>query len=167
MVDANQAWDLATVRDIAPGIAAVDPAWLEEPLHVEDLAGYADLADLGLPIAAGESVFTAPWLRRLVDGCAIAVLTPDLQRLGGLTGWRHAVDGVRDCVGQVCSHLYPEFSIHLLAAEPRPAPLEWVDWNRAFVSPPTVPRGGVIEVPQERGFGLEYDWEAVRHFTVA
>ena len=65
MIDANQRWDLET-RDARRSTrsAAVRPAWIEEPLRADDLAGHAELARrIDVPIAVGENLHTALPLR--------------------------------------------------------------------------------------------------------
>ena len=56
MIDAGQPWDWRTALRRTRQFAEYRPFWLEEPLHPEDVAGYAKLtASSETPIAGGES----------------------------------------------------------------------------------------------------------------
>src|SRR4051794_33580185 len=62
--------------------------------------------------------------------------TPDLDRIGGVTGWTQAAT-LADASGiPLSSHLYPEVSAHLLAASPTAHWLEYVDWAAPLLAPP-------------------------------
>ena len=43
---------------------------------------------------------------------------PDLERIGGVTGWQRAAALAATHRIEMSSHLYPEVSAHLLAATP-------------------------------------------------
>jgi len=43
---------------------------------------------------------------------------PDLERIGGVTGWRQAAELAAVNRIKMSSHLFPEASAHLLAATP-------------------------------------------------
>ncbi|MAH76120.1 MAG: hypothetical protein CBC62_08655 [Opitutia bacterium TMED102] len=87
MVDVQYAWDsadraLATVCDWAE----FDVYFLETPLWVDDLDGYARMHDeSGLRIAAGEWQTTRHEFADLMDRGKIDIAQPDVGRVGGLT----------------------------------------------------------------------------------
>ncbi len=61
---------------------------------------------------------------------------PDLMRIGGVTGFmRCAIAGAAAI--PLSSHLYPEFSAHLLRASESAHWLEWRDWGNPFVAEPS------------------------------
>lgn len=168
IVDANQAWDIPTVERAAPELSRLSVSWLEEPILAYDFDGYDELAkNVDVPLAAGESLFGPGALARLVSGGAIHMLTPDLQRVGGVTGWLETIKRTESHVPLVSAHLYPEFSSHLLAACTRPGPVEWVSWAQVFAMPPVRPRNGRLGLAEEPGFGITYDWDAVARFALA
>ncbi len=60
MIDAWMLWDLATTLKVANETANCRLNWIEEPLPVDDVAGYVELARrCPVPIAGGEHEFTA------------------------------------------------------------------------------------------------------------
>jgi L-alanine-DL-glutamate epimerase-like enolase superfamily enzyme len=61
---------------------------------------------------------------------------PDLERIGGVTGWQRAAALAAVNRIKMSSHLYPELSAHLLAASPTCHFLEYVDWADAIVEEP-------------------------------
>ena len=68
MVDAGQAWDVATALDRARLLEPLKITWLEEPLSQDDLKGYAELcARSPVPIAAGEGEVTSWGFEELIE----------------------------------------------------------------------------------------------------
>ena len=61
---------------------------------------------------------------------------PDLERIGGVTGWLRAAALAAARRIPMSSHLYPEVSAHLLAATPTAHWLEYVDWADKIVAEP-------------------------------
>jgi hypothetical protein len=60
MIDANQRWDLPTASRAIRALSAFDLAWVEEPLVSDDLHALTRLrADVAVPIAVGENLYTA------------------------------------------------------------------------------------------------------------
>jgi L-fuconate dehydratase len=58
MVDANQQWTLPQALDICARLKEIDPFWIEEPTHPDDVIGHKTLADAIAPVklALGEHV---------------------------------------------------------------------------------------------------------------
>jgi hypothetical protein len=81
---------------------------------------------------------------------------PDLDRIGGVTGWQRAA-ALASTVGiEMSLHIFPEVSAHLLAATLTCHWLEYVDWagrswpNRC-ASPTAWPRCRIGRAPACRG----------------
>ena len=66
----------------------------------------------------------------------------------------------------VSSHLYPEVSVHLLAATASRHWLEYVDWAAPLLTEPLQVVDGQVAVPERPGHGMVWDEEAVRRFQV-
>jgi mandelate racemase len=64
------------------------------------------------------------------------------------------------------SHLYPEVSVHLLAATPTAHWLEYVDWANAFLQEPLRIEDGYAIPSNRPGNGLEWDTALVKRFAV-
>src|SRR5439155_9706925 len=88
MVDANQAWSLEQAEAFCRKARDLDIFWLEEPLTKDDEEGYARLtATAGIPIAAGEREYSLEVFHRLLGRRHLAVVQPDVLRVGGITQW--------------------------------------------------------------------------------
>jgi mandelate racemase len=91
---------------------------------------------------------------------------PDLERIGGVTGWQRAaalaaVHGI-----EISSHLFPEVSAHLLAATPTCHWLEWVDWAEAILDEPLKIVDGDAVVPDRPGNGVMWNAKAVEKYRI-
>src|SRR5262245_66678956 len=77
---------------------------------------------------------------------------PDLERIGGVTGWQRAAALAAVHRIEMSSHLYPEISAHLLAATPTCHFLEYVDWADKIVREPLrIVDGHVRPLPGRSG----------------
>ncbi len=88
MVDANQAWDLATAKAMAARLAEFSLRWIEEPLMADRPAGeWAELAAAApAPLAAGENMRGAGQFEEAIGSGLFGVLQPDLAKWGGHSG---------------------------------------------------------------------------------
>ena len=128
MVDANQLWDLPTARRAAQKLSAFDIFWLEEPLPAEDFQGYARLrAAIGIPLAAGESLYTEAQFRDLLLAGAVDFVQPNVCRVGGITPFLRIARLARLFDVPVMPHLLPDISGQLAMALPLPGMIEDID----------------------------------------
>ncbi|MCC2683166.1 MAG: mandelate racemase [Paenibacillaceae bacterium] len=158
MGDVNQGWSPAQALDAGAQLAAEGLSWLEEPVDAEDDEAHAVLtAHLQLAVATGENLYGIRPFRRFLQAHAATVYTPDLQRVGGVTGWLQLRDlfeanNVRHSV-----HLFPEFAVHLLASAKQPDKLEWMSWASALFQEPLECERGIVSAPLRPGFGMEWN----------
>ena len=88
---------------------------------------------------------------------ACDLVMPDLERIGGITGWLRA-SALRPRAGlPMSSHLYPEVSAHLLAATPTAHWLEYVDWMSPLLAEPLQIVDGMAVPSSRPGLGLEWN----------
>src|SRR5262249_61035206 len=93
LADVNQGWGETTGIRTGKALEGVGLYWLEEPLPYEDLEGSARVAAaLVTPIASGETEYGWLGMKRYLDARAADILMPDLQRMGGVTGYLRALD---------------------------------------------------------------------------
>jgi mandelate racemase len=90
---------------------------------------------------------------------------PDLERIGGVTGWQRAASLAAAAGIAMSSHIFPEVSAHLLAVTPTCHWLEYVDWAAPILVEPLRIEAGMALVPEHPGTGLVWDEEAVRRLT--
>src|SRR5579864_5859371 len=167
MVDYNQALSVAEALERGRMLDAENVFWLEEPIRHDDYAGSAKLArELKTPIQIGENFSESAAMATALSAEASDFVMPDLERIGGVSGWQRAaaLAAVRGI--EMSSHLFPEVSAHLLAATPTCHFLEYVDWADKIVQQPLRIVDGCA-VPSDRpGNGLVWDAAAVEHYRL-
>jgi len=176
MVDAGLCWDTATAIRRARQFEQFNLTWLEEPLHPDNVQGYARLSSQSpIPIAAGEEICDLKEFQQIMDVGGIDVVQVDVTRVGGLTrakriGW-DSVERHRLCV----NHSYMTgvniaASLHFLAALPNTHYFEYCVEPGALRQTLTKQRfpivNGEIIVPEEPGLGVELDENVVERFRV-
>jgi mandelate racemase len=167
MVDYNQALsvDDALIRGRALDIENV--YWLEEPIRHDDYVGAARLArELKVPIQIGENLSLPAAMVAALEHHAADYVMPDLERIGGVTGWLQAADIAQTHGIKMSSHLFPEVSAHLLAATPTCHYLEYVDWANPLLQEPLAIVEGKAVVPARPGNGMVWDKSAVERYRM-
>lgn len=175
MIDAGLCYDASIAIRRTHQFAEFRPFWLEEPLHPDDLEGYARLVQASpLRIAAGEQETTLQGFQALLDA-GLDVLQPDVARVGGISRaieiGRLTAQRRRLCV----NHSYKTgisiaASLHFLAALPNAALLEYCVEPSALRQTLTRQRfplvDGYVMVPQEPGLGIDLDEEVIARYRV-
>jgi mandelate racemase len=168
MVDYNQALSLAQALERGRALDQEGIYWLEEPIRHDDYAGNATLArELKTPIQIGENFSESPAMAVALAAGAADYVMPDLERIGGVTGWLRAAALAATHRVEMSSHLFPEVSAHLLAATPTAHFLEYVDWADKILAEPLEIVDGFAVVPQRPGNGLIWDAKAVEKYRIA
>jgi L-alanine-DL-glutamate epimerase-like enolase superfamily enzyme len=176
MVDAGLCWDTATALRRAKQFEPFQLNWLEEPLHPDNLQGYARLsAQSPVRIAAGEEICDPSEFRQMMDVGGIDVVQVDVTRVGGLArskrvGWE-SYERHRLCV----NHSYKTgvniaASLHFMAALPNSHYFEYCVEQGALRQTLTRQRFPVVDgdivVPEEPGLGVELDENVVDEYRV-
>jgi mandelate racemase len=165
MVDYNQALSLALERGRALDQEGI--YWLEEPIRHDDYAGNATLVrELETPIQIGENFSESSAMAVALAAGAADYVMPDLERIGGVTGWLRAAALAATHRIEMSSHLFPEVSAHLLAATPTAHFLEYMDWADRILAQPLEIVDGFAIVPQRPGNGLTWDAKAVEKYRI-
>jgi mandelate racemase len=168
MVDYNQALTAEEAIRRGRALDGEGVYWMEEPIRHDDHAGCAGVARaVSTPIQIGENFSLVHDMERALAAQACDYVMPDLERIGGVTGWQRAAELARAREISMSSHLYPEVSAHLLAVTPTAHWLEYVDWANPLVTEPLRIADGKAVISNRPGNGLEWDVEAVRRFRVA
>jgi L-alanine-DL-glutamate epimerase-like enolase superfamily enzyme len=167
LADVNQGWDEVTALRVGRELEPFGLYWLEEPLLYEDLEGCARVAAaLATPIATGESDYGPLAVKRHIDARAADILMPDLQRMGGVTGFQKAATLCEAGHVPLSSHLFMETSIHCLATAPNALILEHMGWWEPLFEDALVVRDGEALVPDRPGIGAGVRREALTRFRV-
>jgi L-alanine-DL-glutamate epimerase-like enolase superfamily enzyme len=166
-VDANQALTVDRAIRTARQLEGLNVDWLEEPLPRADVGGYRQLAAAtSIPLAAGEREYGLEPFDRLMEARAIAVVQPDLLRVGGVTGWRAVAARAEAAHLRIAPHFYREYDLHLAAACPNLIGIEWFSWLDELLCVPPQLRDGLAVVPETPGFGVEFRRDAIAEYEV-
>lgn len=167
MVDYNQALSLAQALERGRALDQEGIYWLEEPIRHDDYRGYAALvSELKVPIQLGENFSESDAMLVALDAGACDYVMPDLERIGGVTGWMRAAALAATRRIEMSSHLFPEISAHLLAATPTCHYLEYVDWADKVLQEPLRIEDGFAVIPDRPGNGMAWNMNAVERFRV-
>jgi L-alanine-DL-glutamate epimerase-like enolase superfamily enzyme len=159
-------------------LEALDIFWLEDFLHPENFAGYAEVskATRTLRIAAGEQLAGYADFERLALEGRVDTLQPDLSRCGGVTVGRQIADMTQrlgiDCVPHAwLTDLLKAASLHLNAYLMDSLFLEYNVSSASLLNnlciEPIHMVDGYITVPEAPGLGVEVDEVTVAKFRVA
>ena len=142
-------------------------AWIEEPIRHDDYAGCARIAaELSTPVQIGENLLNTFELIKALDARAMDYVMPDVQRIGGVTGWLRAAAIAHAYGIDMSSHLFPEYSAHLLAVTPTRHWLEYMDWADPILEEPLQIRDGHALIPDRPGSGIRWNEDAVKRYAV-
>ena len=167
MVDYNQVLSVTDALERGRALDQENIDWLEEPIRHDDYAGCASLKlALTTPIQIGENFSTPVAMQTALAAGAADYVMPDLERIGGVSGWRRAAALAAEHRIRMSSHLFPEVSAHLLAATPTAHYLEYVDWADAFVQEPLRIVDGHAIIPERPGNGLVWDQGKVARLRI-
>jgi L-alanine-DL-glutamate epimerase-like enolase superfamily enzyme len=181
MCDVQYAFpDAATCLKVIEGWADLDLFFLETPLPSDDLGGYAELAaSAPMPIAAGEWLATRYECLDLMDRGKVAIVQPDIGRVGGLTEAKRVADLAAERNVMVVPHLWKTglsiaAAVHLAAVTPHcpfveflPADLSESPLRRELAVGTPEMTAGVLAPSTAPGLGVELDPDALERFADA
>jgi mandelate racemase len=168
MVDYNQALSVAEALRRGRALDGEGVYWIEEPIRHDDYEGCATLAGaLATPIQIGENFSEAHAMAAALAAGASDYVMPDVERIGGVSGWQRAAALAAIRRVEMSSHLFPEVSAHLLAATPTCHWLEYVDWAAAILDEPLRIVDGFAVVPDRPGTGIAWRRDAVERYRMA
>ncbi|HEX4993979.1 MAG TPA: enolase C-terminal domain-like protein [Methylomirabilota bacterium] len=140
--------------------------WIEEPLRHDDYEGYARIAaEVATPIQTGENLVDTFEMARAISLRSLDFVMPDVQRIGGVTGWLRAAALAHAHGIDMSSHLFPEYSVHLLGVTPTGHWLEYMDWAAPLLQEPLRVKNGVAQIPDRPGAGIAWDEDAVKRYA--
>lgn len=166
MVDYNQSLSQAEACRRIELLLPFDLLWVEEPVAAEDFAGHALVRSRsGARIQTGENWMSVGTMQRAITAGACDFAMPDLQRIGGVSGWLKAA-ALAESVGMpMSSHVFVEASAHLMAVTPTAHWLEYLDVaSPILLEPATVAPDGTVSA-QGDGIGVEWNEAAVSRYA--
>jgi len=179
MVDVQYRWpDAGAALRTLRRWADLDLFFVETPLPADDLAGYAALArSAPMRIAAGEWLNTRFEFLDLMDRGEIAVVQPDVGRVGGLTEAVRVCQLAQDRGRLIVPHCWKTgigiaASAHLAAATPNcpfieflPEELSDSPLRRELAPNDLALRDGLLPLPQRPGLGVELNMDALKRYA--
>ena len=168
--DANNGYSPSTAIAQGRRLESLGIYHFEEPVMVEDYAGYAQVAHaLDVPVSAGEHEYTRWQFRDLIDRAQVDIIQPDIVKCGGFSEIRKIA-----ALGEAHhKHIVPHqtqptvgtaANLHFIASlrdATRPQEFSQVTPMHArlnsLFSEPLEFKDGYLTVPSKPGLGLELD----------
>jgi L-fuconate dehydratase len=160
MVDANQQWTLPQALEICQRLRVINPFWIEEPTHPDDVLGHKTLAAAIAPtkLALGEHVPNRVIFKNYLQARCAGFIQVDAVRVAGVSEFLAVsllarkfgvpvVPHVGD-MGQLHQHLV---LFNHIAMGHNALFLEHIPHLREHFVHPCVVEGGVYRTPQEIG----------------
>lgn len=159
LYDALQTYDVETAIAVGRALEGCGIGWLEDPVPEQDLEGLARVRSaLDVPVVSGEDACWPDEHAALLARPSVDVLMVDPKWVGGITPWLRVARQAKARGVRMVSHISPELSAPVLAAEAPEERLEWFGWSFGLYEPGWAPRveGGRHALPDAAGFGLRY-----------
>ena len=175
MLDVGHAWDAKTAIQRCRRFEGYELAWVEEPLHPDDYAGYARLCrEASQHIAAGEQECTVLGFERLVREGGIDLAQVDLTRCGFTQAMKIASlahqAGIKLANHCFTTDINVAAATHLLTSIPNARILEYGvepgEIARRLARRPIIVVDGFVRIPEEPGLGIEPDAAVIERFLV-
>lgn len=164
MVDANQQWTLPQAISNCAELAAINPFWIEEPTHPDDVLAHRSLAQAIAPLklALGEHVPNRVVFKNFLQSACVGFIQVDAVRVAGVSEFIvvsllakkfgvPVVPHVGD-MGQIHQHLV---LFNHIALDLPIVFLEHIPHLRNYFVHPVSVEGGVYETPQEPGMSAD------------
>lgn len=165
MLDANQQWNLPKAVRICLQLAPMNPYWIEEPTHPDDVLAHQTLARAIAPlrVAAGEHIPHRVLFKNFMQAGAAHFIQVDCTRVGGISEFitvsllarlfdLPVVPHVGD-MGQIHQHLVVFNRVTLGHDQ---VFLEYIPHLRGYFLYPARVEAGVYRIPQEPGSSSDF-----------
>lgn len=166
MLEMHNLWDVSSAIRIARAAEALEPAWYEDPVRMDNIRALKQFHDAtGIATCASETLSTRWSFRELFQAEAVSVAMADLAWCGGLSEGRkiaamadafHLPVTFHDCTGPVTFMA----SVHLCMHAPNAQIQEMVrafytGWFPKFVTQLPEVKDGSVYAPSGPGLGTE------------
>jgi galactonate dehydratase len=170
MIEAHGRFSVPTALRVAERLAEFRPAWLEEPVHHQQMGAIVEVARRSpVPIATGESYTSLGQFADLLAHDVVHIIQPEPLNLGGIWRTRHAaamadahyaVVAPHNAQGPVCGAISRQLAACIPNFYVQESFDEFnADWTKEIVDQPVLPRDGYLDIPTAPGLGIELDWE--------
>jgi len=177
LIEHHGRFNSASALAIAERLQKYGPAFMEEPVHPDDLEGLrAYRRSARVKIALGERIIGLKQALYYLREGLVDVLQPDVTNIGGVTAMKKVMAlseafGVELAFHNAFGPVQHAFSLQLAAAAPNLFMLEsfydWFpSWKRSIVRGIPETREGLAPVPKGPGSGIQVDESAVERLRV-
>lgn len=167
MVDYNQALSVPEAIRRGRALEQEGVEWIEEPTLQHDFNGHARInAALCVPVQIGENWFGLDEMTKAIATNASDLVMPDVMKIGGVSGWMRASALAEQYGLPISSHIFPEFSAHLLAISPTCHWLERMDLAEAVIEPTLKFKDGHAHFGELPGAGIVWREKEIERFRV-
>jgi L-fuconate dehydratase len=160
MLDVNQQWALPRALEMCEALLPMNPYWIEEPTHPDDVSAHKTIADAisPVPVALGEHVPNRVVFKNFMQAGAVQLVQVDCTRVGGVSEFLSVsllarkfglpvVPHVGD-MGQIHQHLV---IFNHIALGHEKLFLEYIPHLKKHFAHPAEVSEGVYRCPQEPG----------------
>jgi L-alanine-DL-glutamate epimerase-like enolase superfamily enzyme len=175
MTDAHGTFSVPEAKQFCRGVADCNLYWFEEPLSPDNRVGTAEVrASTDIPIAAGESEYTAFDVRDMIAERALDVVQPDCAIIGGITeamrvaqlAHTYQLELAPHCWGSAFSFMA---GVSVAFASPSANVIEFSLGGNPMMydlvqEQITVDANGMLSEPDKPGLGLTPNWDFVKEF---
>jgi L-alanine-DL-glutamate epimerase-like enolase superfamily enzyme len=176
-IDCHWRFNVSDARRLAEGCEPYRLMWLEDPVPPWNVNALGEITrTTRTPIATGENLYLFDGFRYLLERQALSIVSPDLQKVGGLAEARRIAEFADSCNIAVAPHNISSpvgtlASAHFCAAIPNFLALEfhasevpfWDDLVDGTRKP--IIQNGHIAVPEEPGLGVTLNEEVARRYA--
>ena len=182
MIDTNHAYGRSEALLLGKQLEDYRLRWYEEPVVPEDINGYSELkSKLNIPIAGGENEHTLFGFKSLFESNAVDIAQPDIGSCGGITGAKQIINLAHSFGVEVNPHVWGSAiaqaaSIQVIASIPlthfsifaREPILEYDQsshpFRRELLTSPIELVNGMINVPKEKGLGIDINLNTIKKY---
>lgn len=166
MVDYNQGLNRPEALRRGLALQRQDVRWMEEPLHVADDEGLAELSTrLTMPVQGGENWWGPAGMARSLAARSVRLCMPDVMKMGGITGFLRAAAIAAAHRIPMSSHIFIEASAQCLPVVPTRHYLEHLDLAAPVLAETIALKDGCAIIPERPGLGLRWDEKAIARFS--
>lgn len=175
MADAHGTFSVPEAKQFCRGVEDCNLYWFEEPISPDNRHGTAEVrATTAIPIAAGESEYTAFDIRDLLEVRALDVIQPDAAIIGGISETMrvghlasvHQLELAPHCWGSAFSFMA---GLNVAFASPAATIIEFSLGGNPMMYELVKEKieviNGVIAAPTAPGLGLTPNWDFVKEFS--
>jgi L-alanine-DL-glutamate epimerase-like enolase superfamily enzyme len=176
-VDCHWRYNASDAVKVARALEPFRLLWLEDPVPPNNTAALMDVSSkVRVPIATGENLFLFEGFQEIISQHALSVVTPDLQKVGGLSvaqSIAHFADvhAMPVAPHNISSPVGTLAAAHFCAAIPNFLALEfhasevpfWSNLVEGCAKP--IIQNGFIAIPEKPGLGVRLNEEVARRYA--